>query len=104
MKRFLLSADADRDLDEIEAYLDLLPAAASIRGGSKLLQALAKIARDHYLGAPHSNLTRLVGGEVRSRLASPYRIFYRLAGSTPEILSIPHTSRDLQTVFEERFQ
>jgi len=36
-----------------------------------------------YLGTPNSTLIRLIGIEVRSRLALPYRIFYCLDRSVP---------------------
>ena len=62
------------------------------------------IGREPYLGQPHSTLTRIVGTEVRSRLSQPYRIYYRVDGTAPEIIAILHTSRDTNFLLAERFQ
>ena len=103
MSRFLLSPDADRDLDEIQTYLENLPPIPAITGGSAIVKMLENIARDPSHGATHSNLTRVLGVEVRSRLVHPYRIFY-VVGRTPEIIAIFHTSRDIKAILTQRFQ
>jgi plasmid stabilization system protein ParE len=50
------------------------------------------------------HLTRLLGEEVRSRLVHPYRIYYRLGASTPEVIAILHGARDQRSILGERFQ
>jgi plasmid stabilization system protein ParE len=56
-----------------------------------------------YLGLHHSELTRLLGEEVRSRLIAPYRIYYRLGRSGPEIISILHGARNQRSILTSRF-
>jgi plasmid stabilization system protein ParE len=64
MSRFFLSADANRDLDEIERYLEELPIGPASRGAETIVRTLNSIAKEPYLGAPHSTLTRMLGVEV----------------------------------------
>lgn len=104
MSRFFLSAEAARDLDEILEYLDRLPDAPAERIGQSLQSMLESIAMRPLLGAPHSHLTRLLGEEVRSRLVPPYRIFYRLGKSAPEVIAILHGARDQRSIMDSRFQ
>jgi plasmid stabilization system protein ParE len=104
MSRFFLSAHANRDLDEIESYLDKLPKGPAARGAEAIVRTLHSIGKEPYLGAPHSTLTRMLGVEVRSRLTHPYRIYYRLGSATPEIIAVLHTARGTQTILAERFQ
>jgi plasmid stabilization system protein ParE len=103
VSRFFLSAEAARDLDEILEYLDRLPDAPAERIGQSLQSMLESIAM-RSLGAPHSHLTRLLGEEVRSRLVPPYRIFYRLGKSAPEVIAILHGARDQRSIMDSRFQ
>jgi plasmid stabilization system protein ParE len=104
MSRFFISPDAERDLDEIEAYLDTIPPRPATRAGESILRTIHAIADSPHFGAPHSRLTRLLGTEVRSRLSDPYRIFYRLDRSAPESFAILHTARDIPAVPIDRFQ
>ena len=104
MSRFVLSVDANRDLDEIESYLEKLPNDPAARGADAIVRTLRSIGKEPHLGAPHSNLTRLLDVEVRSRLTLPYRIYYRLGSAMPEIIAVLHTARDSTTILAERFQ
>jgi len=104
VSRFYLSPDANRDLDEIESYLDSLPREPAIRGGSAIMQTLLGIADHPYQGAAHSTLSRILGMEVRSRLTFPYRIYYRLDKNAPEVIAILHMARDTRSILIERFQ
>ena len=65
---------------------------------------LQSVGKQPYLGTSHSHLTRLLGEEVRSRLVHPYRIYYRLGASTPEVIAILHGARDQRSILGERFQ
>ena len=60
------------------------------------------IAEFLYRGAAHSSLTLLYAREVRSRFADPYRSFYTLTGSIPEIIAILHGKRDHTTILTSR--
>lgn len=99
-----LTAEADQDIEEIAGYLGQLPAAPATRIGKSLRDMLRDIARHPYRGAAHSELTRLLGEEVRSRLVAPYRIYYRLGRSGPEIISILHGSRNQRNILSSRFR
>lgn len=83
MSRYFLSAHADRDLDEIIAYLEGLPIVPATRIGKSICQMLDSIADNPLLGMTHSELTRRLGVEVKTRLATPYRIFTISAGLPP---------------------
>jgi len=104
LSRFFLSAHAERDLDEILAYLNQIPFQPAERIAQSLQVALERIATQPLLGMPHSQLTRLLGEEVRSRLAPPYRIFYRMGNKVPEVIAILHGARDRSSILGRRFQ
>ena len=104
MNRFFLSREAMRDLDEIRAYLKEIPAKPAREIGQAIQAMLNTIARDPYMGTRHSRLALLFGTEIRSRLTAPYRIFYRLGGSAPEIMAILHTARDIPAIMARRIQ
>ena len=104
MNRFYLSADANRDLDEILAYLDELPLEPGDRIAQSLQTALSTIAQHPFLGTAHSHLTHLLGEEIRSYLVYPYRIFYRAGRTVPEIIAILHGARDQSSILTRRFQ
>jgi toxin ParE1/3/4 len=104
LSRFHLSAEAELDLDEILAYLDQLPLEPGDRIAESLQGMFESIGSQPYLGASHSHLTRLLGQEVRSRLVPPYRIYYRLGKSIPEIVAILHGARDQSSILGSRFQ
>ena len=104
LNRFHLSADADRDLDEILTYLDQLPLEPGNRIAQSLQSALLTIAKNPYLGSANSHLTLLLGEEIRSYLVYPYRIFYRASRTVPEIIAILHGARDQSSILGRRFQ
>ncbi|HWB31770.1 MAG TPA: type II toxin-antitoxin system RelE/ParE family toxin [Acidobacteriaceae bacterium] len=99
----LLSPEAEQDLDEINTYLNHVPPAPAQRVLDSIEETIGSILSHPYLGAAHSELTRLLGEQVRSRLVAPYRIYYRIARSGPEIISILHGSRDLRSILGSRF-
>ena len=104
MTRFTLSEDAKRDLDEIRRFLAGVSPRLAKRTALALQHGLRGIAANPELGARYSSLTRILGVEVRSRAAPPYRIFYRLGRTYPEIISIVHGARDIPVVLAQRFQ
>src|SRR6202012_3442281 len=95
---FYLTRDAADDLADIRRYLDPIPErfAAPIRRG--LRGILQEIATHPQRGASHSEATRLIGQEVKTRVFPPYRIFYKDLRGTPEVLAILHTAQDVSTL------
>jgi plasmid stabilization system protein ParE len=104
VSRFFLSADADRDLDLILEDLQQFPASVGDRLLASLEAAFFSIGRQPYLGTRHSEYSRLLGEEVRSRLVYPYRVFYRMGGSAPEIIAVIDPTRDLGSIMTGRLQ
>ncbi len=104
MKRFLLSHDADYDLDEILTYLDALPDKPAVLIASAIQKTLNSIADQPYRGGLQSELTRIAGVEVRARVVNSYRIFYHIRGETPEIVGVLHAARDSDAIMARRFQ
>ena len=104
MSRYFLSFHAKNDLDEIRIYLRAIPPQPAKRIGVRLQQAFNEIAASPQHGIAQSALTLLAGVEVRSRLCSPYRIFYISGRTVPEILGVIHTARDIATIMAGRFQ
>ena len=104
MSRFYLTRDAAADLEEIRSYLRPVPErfALPIRRGLRSL--LEEIAAYPDRGANHSQATRLLGQEVRTRALPPYRIFYRDHIGTPEVLAILHMARDGDSILSERLK
>jgi plasmid stabilization system protein ParE len=104
VRRFIISRDANHDLDEIENFLDSIPSKPAVRLGGTLQSMLWRIAESPLQGAVQSELTRLCSDEVRSRFVASWRIFYHPGGSVPEIIGILHTSRDVDTIMTNRLQ
>ena len=97
MSRFFLSDDAKRDLAKLDLYLDGLPGAPARAIAAEVFHLLHSIGSAPYLGVGHSDLTRAFGEEIRSGVAAPYRIYYRLGRTYPEVLAVLHGSRDQRT-------
>lgn len=83
-----------QDLDDIRIYLQEIPLLHALRVVQQLQVTLHSIGVQPMLGVAQSELTRLLGQEVRSRLTGSYRLFYRLGSDAPEIFAILHTARD----------
>ena len=52
----------------------------------------------------HSEASRILGQDIRTRPFSRYRVFYRTDKPIPEILAVLHTARDLGTILASRIQ
>ncbi len=102
MSRFFITPDASADLDDIDAYLDSVPFAPAKRISKEIFETILAVADAPFLGTAHSSLTLLFGREVRSRPVHPYRIFYTVAGPTPEIIAILHGARDQHAILSKR--
>jgi len=104
VKSFRLSPDADHDLDLILAYLETIPGKPRWKIAASIQKALLSIASFPHRGAPQSELTRLAGEEVRSRLVHSYRIIYKVGSGFPDIMGVLHTSRDIAGTIAPRLQ
>jgi plasmid stabilization system protein ParE len=102
MSRFLLTRAAQEDLEDIRAYHCGIPPGPALRIKSRIQKVIFDIAGNPYRGVADSRLTLLFGCEVRSRLASPYRIYYRMGRPYPEIIAILHGARDQATLLANR--
>ncbi len=104
MNSFRLSPDADHDLDLILAHLETIPEKPAKTIVASIRMALRDVASFPYRGALQSELTRLAGVEVRSRLVHSYRIIYKVRSDSPEIMGVLHTSRDIVSTIARRLQ
>jgi plasmid stabilization system protein ParE len=104
VSRYFLSGPAKNDLAEIRRYLDPNPDRYTrpIRHGLRLM--IEDIGLNPQRGAIHSEATRLLGQEVRTRVLPPYRLFYRDSHAIPEIVAVIHTARDVSSILMERLQ
>jgi plasmid stabilization system protein ParE len=69
-----------------------------------LQMTFRSIAENPYQGAGQSELTRISGAEIRSRLVQSFRIFYIVSGIAPEIVGVLHTARDISSIMAKRLQ
>lgn len=104
MTRFVLSPFASEDLDGLIAYLEALPKRPALRIGKAIRRMLEQIGESPLLGTTQSELTRMMGFEVRSRLVESYRILYRTGGTVPEIIGVLHSARDVRKAMAKRVQ
>ena len=90
------SANAERDIDEIWDYLEK---EASTEIADEKVRDIARrcemLARHPFAGRPRSDLIR----GMRSILANPYAIFYRVNASNAEIVRVLHQRRDVDAIF-----
>jgi len=104
MSSVTLSLQAKLDLEEIRIFWSR----TSAKQRSLILRELRKtiqgIGAYPLIGVGQSELTRIYGEEVRSRLSGNYRIFYFVSRRVPEIFAILHTSRDLRETLANRAQ
>ena len=99
----LLTADAEKDLEELYEYL------ARHDSPAKADHVLEKIA-DTFSGLPNlshrgaypKELLALGIREYREVFFKPYRIVYRVIGETVYVLLIADGRRDMQTLLQRR--
>ncbi len=95
-RTIIWSADAERDIDDIWDYL---AAEASIEVADEVVRGLFRVCDNlvshPFLGRPRDGL--IVG--LRSILAHPHIVFYRVSGSNIEIVRVLHQRRDLDAIF-----
>ena len=95
-RAIIWSAPAERDIDDIWDYL---AAHASIELAdetvSSLFRTCAKLVGYPFVGRPRDGL---IPG-LRSILSHPYIVFYRVSGSTIEVVRVLHQRRDIDAIF-----
>jgi len=104
MSRFYLTEHAGEDLDDIRSYFADIPDRFGLPVRQALRTMLHEIAANPQRGSSHSEGTRILGQEVRTRAVPPYRIFYRELRGVPEILAILHTAQDISAILRKRLQ
>jgi plasmid stabilization system protein ParE len=104
LSRFYLSPHAIADLEDIRSYFTPIPE----RFGAPIRRALRAmlhvIAANPQRGNSHSEATRFLGQDVKTRAVPPYRIFYRDLRGVPGILGILHTAQDISAILRKRLQ
>ena len=97
MSRYILSAPALRDLEQIDDYVSAdNPVAAD-----RLLDSF-RAAFDLLAAMPAAGRRRdEIGQGVRSFVVGMYVIFYRVVGGSVEIVRVLHGRRDIGGAFEE---
>ena len=90
------SADAERDINDIWDYL---AAEATVRVADEavrnIFRACHMLDGHAFLGRPRDEL---IPG-MRSILAHPYVVFYRVAGLNIDVVRVLHQRRDIDTIF-----
>jgi plasmid stabilization system protein ParE len=104
MRTVTLSLQAKLDIEEIRIFWRRTSAIQRSRTAAELRKIIQNIGANPYIGSGQSELTRIYGEEVRSRLCGNYRIFYFVSRPIPEIFAILHTSRDLRETLANRAQ
>jgi toxin ParE1/3/4 len=98
MMRVVWSPDAEGDLIGLWAYLEREASATTADAQiTRLHEASQKLAE-----LPHAGRRRneLMPG-LRSRLVSPYLVFYRVDVGEVQIVRVLHGSRDLTAIFTD---
>ena len=104
MSRFYLTSQAGEDLAEIRRYFAPIPDRFGLPVRRALRAMLHEIATNPQRGSIHSEATRILRQDVRTRAVPPYRIFYRNLNGVPEILAILHTAQDISAILRKRLQ
>ena len=97
-RALIWSPEAEQDLFDIASYLT---AEASARTADEYLRKIFR-AGERIRGRPLSGRARggLMPG-IRSVLVHPYAMFYRVEGTSVEVVRVLHQRRDLDAVFAE---
>lgn len=98
MTRYVLGADAQRDLQHIHAYIAYESRPRADRVLNRIIDAIRKLARDPWLGKRRDDLTNL---DVCFYSVSNYYVIY-MPGTEPLIIvRVLHMARDVATALEE---
>lgn len=98
MPRPIVSRRAQRDLRRIWRYV--AEQGGGVRAGKlidRILALCALFATQPHAGQRHPEL----GQEVRSCVYGPYLVFYRLRGTTIQIIRVIHGRRDVPAAWDD---
>jgi plasmid stabilization system protein ParE len=104
LSRFYLTPYAAADLEGIRRYFTPIPERFGAPIRRALRAMLHEIATNPQRGNTHSEASRILGQDVKTRVVPPYRFFYRDLHGTPEILAILHTAQDVPSLLRDRLQ
>ena len=91
------STDAERDTDDIWNYLVSEATSAVADPALREIARVCRLLERHpFAGRPRDSL---IPG-MRSILAHPYVIFYRVTALNVEIVRVLHQRRDIEAIFE----
>ena len=97
MTKVVISAVAQDDLDDIWFHI----AAESPVSADRFIDRLIEVASGTLGTAPLAGRAREVYGSGLSSLAvENYAVFYRVKGSTAEIVRIRHGAHDFDSIFD----
>jgi plasmid stabilization system protein ParE len=94
MSSYVLSRDADRELDELWDYIAADSVDAADRLAAKLMDAFEALARHPGMGHKRHDLT---SHPVLFWPVGNYLVIYRAESSPIEVLAIVHGARDIPT-------
>lgn len=101
MKEYVLSVDAELDLDEIWSYIAQDKIDAADRWIAKLFDAFEALARTPGMGHRRKDLT---GYPVLFWPVGAYLILYRAQSERIEIVAVTQGSRDIPSLLRQRTQ
>ena len=99
MSAYVLSRDAERDLDNLWEYIGQDSVQAADRLIAEIFEAFEALARNPAIGHKREDLTKF---PVLFWPVGNYLIIYRVAGGLVEILAIVHGKRDIPAFLRRR--
>jgi plasmid stabilization system protein ParE len=101
VKEYVLSIDAELDLDEIWAFIAQDNIDAADRWIGKLFDAFESLARNPGIGHKREDLTSFT---VLFWPVAAYLILYRVRNERVEIVAVTQGSRDIPSFLRRRIQ
>ena len=91
--RLVIAPQAERDLDDIAAYISLTSEAAAYNELLRIERTIGLLLERPFLGPL---VIRPERANLRKMTVAPYIIFYRPASAELEIVRVLHSSRDIE--------
>jgi plasmid stabilization system protein ParE len=101
MREYVLSTDAELDLDEIWEYIALDNIRAADRWVKKLFDAFDGLARNPGMGHKRADLTAF---PILFWPVGAYLILYRVQSERVEIVAVTQGARDMPSFLRRRIQ
>jgi toxin ParE1/3/4 len=90
--RLVIAPQAERDLDDIAAYISLSNEAAAYSELLRIERTIDLLLERPFLGPAVLRFNR---PGLRKMTVAPYIVFYRTAGEELEVVRVLHSSRDI---------